>query len=544
MKKIYKKAGNLFSTAYLLIIFAIYPLFMRQGYADIGKDKYQFFLYFSLATLVILGLIAIDRGMLKFAEYRASGQIYLIDWDRISVTDLFVMMYAVETFISYTFSDYRKEALWGTEGWYMGLMTQLILCALYFLISRMWDGKRTAWYLAVISSGMVCFIGILNRFSIYLSSMDNRPNNFLSTIGNINWFCGYLSVTAPIGICLFLFSQKAVIKCLTGIYTVIVFGVAFVQGADSAFLFMGALFYLLLWIAVTKREWLRDWFLLLALWGFSAQGIRISRIISNTGYNYEANNLCGYLTTSNITLWIVMLGLLVYLYLLYQSNRSKLSKDLTTQVNKEDAKRKAQIKILHKIMGYGLAIGVGCWFLLALGNTLAGIPGLGDKQAFLLNDNWGNGRGATFHAGIWTFSELPLVHKILGAGPDCFSAQAYALPELAAFLRSTFGTSRLTNAHNELLTCLVNNGLIGVMLYIGMFISFLVRCMKKGETQPILYMTAVCIFCYFIHNMVSFAQVLNFPFAILILAMGEKLLTNSGNLPTIRVQSKENETEN
>ena len=54
-----KKAGKLFVTAYLLLIFGIYPFYMREGYVDIGRAKYEFFIYCSLAALGILALIGV-----------------------------------------------------------------------------------------------------------------------------------------------------------------------------------------------------------------------------------------------------------------------------------------------------------------------------------------------------------------------------------------------------------------------------------------------------------------------------------------------------
>ena len=54
-----KKAGNLFTTAYLLLIFGVYPFYMKEGYVDIGKAKYHFFLYSSLAAVGILSLTGI-----------------------------------------------------------------------------------------------------------------------------------------------------------------------------------------------------------------------------------------------------------------------------------------------------------------------------------------------------------------------------------------------------------------------------------------------------------------------------------------------------
>ena len=48
--------------------------------------------------------------------------------------------------------------------------------------------------------------------------------------------------------------------------------------------------------------------------------------------------------------------------------------------------------------------------------------------------------------------------------------------------------------------------------------------MKKGEKNPSFYLFSVCIVCYLVHNMVSFAQVLNLPFAFLLMGMGTAVM--------------------
>ena len=108
-------------------------------------------------------------------------------------------------------------------------------------------------------------------------------------------------------------------------------------------------------------------------------------------------------------------------------------------------------------------------------------------------------------------------------------------------LRENFGQDRLCNTHNELLTELVNTGALGVCLYAGIFISFIRGCMKTGRRNPQAYLYGVCAFCYLAHNMVSFAQVLNLPFAFVLMGMGEAVrrkLTSPRILPTIMVQCR------
>ena len=99
----------------------------------------------------------------------------------------------------------------------------------------------------------------------------------------------------------------------------------------------------------------------------------------------------------------------------------------------------------------------------------------------------------------------------------------FAMPELSDMLYRYFGSARLTNAHNELLTCLVNTGIFGFIFYLGIFVSFIIGSGKKRKKNPVLYVLSLSVICYFVHNMVSFAQVLNFPYLFLFAGMGRYL---------------------
>ncbi len=502
-----KKAGKLFTTAYLLLIFGVYPFYMKQGYVDIGKAKYHFFIYSSLAAAGIFTLISALLALQSVYQWLKKRRLHLIDWNKLSAVDLFVIMYAAEIFISYVFSDFQEEALWGTEGWYMGLVLKLTLCAFYFFISRLWDGNRIVWYTAFAVSGAVFALGLLDRFSIHLISLEIRQPEFISTLGNINWFSGYLSVLAPVGICMFLFQNKKIyLKLFYGIYTIISFMAGLSQGGDSIFLFFAALFFMLFWISLEKETWFRDYFLLIFLWGFSAQAVRLMRVFMPDRYNYDTNNLCAYATGSNITLAAGVFGILIYGMLSWKKEKLFLNAHVKKTV------RKAMVLLL---LG-GLAL----WLLISGLNTFTGIPGLEQKSFFLLNERWGNGRGAAFSIAFDSFRQMPFLHKFTGVGADCFSVYVYSLPDMAVKLREAFGNSRLTNAHNELLTCLINEGISGVFLFMGIMVSFVKKCMKKGTDNYILYALAVCVICYLSNNMVSFEQVLNLPFLFLLMGMG------------------------
>lgn len=499
-----KKGAGLFVSAYLMIIFCVYPFYMQNGYQDIGEAKNKFFLCVSFAAAGIMGVCSLLCLLGRLGNKAPDRNPYLIDWDRVSVTDLLVMVYGTAVFLSYAASDNKKEALWGAEGWNIGCILLLLLCGLYFFISRFFDGNKVILYFLTASSAVVFLLGICNRFSFYPVVPKSDFPEFISTLGNINWYCGYLSVTAPIGLGMFLLSGRQRKRWAGIIYGFITFLTAFSQGSDSIFLWFAALFFIFLWISLEKREWLKNWMLLVLLWGISAQIIRIMRYVLPNRYNYESGNLCGYFTDSSLSLWILAAAAVFYIFI-RQWKPEKIRKGL-----------------LAAFLGICIL-----WCLITVVNTGYGISFIREREElqkiFYFDESWGHGRGAAYMAGIHIFEKLPFIHKLLGAGPDCFAVCAYSMPELSAMLYESFGTARLTNAHNELLTGLVNIGILGTGFYLGIFVSFIGKCMKKGKENPVLYLFAASAVCYFAHNMVSFAQVLNLPFLFLLLGMGEKI---------------------
>mgnify|MGYP000124601355 FL=1 len=84
----------------------------------------------------------------------------------LSNLDIAMLCYLAAIFVSWLFSVDRAAAWTGTDGWSMGLRTQVLLVLMYFLVSRYliwWKGLLAVHMLA---SGGVFLLGILHRFSI------------------------------------------------------------------------------------------------------------------------------------------------------------------------------------------------------------------------------------------------------------------------------------------------------------------------------------------------------------------------------------------
>lgn len=492
--------------AYYAVMVLIYPLYFTDGYRNIGNDK--FFLFRNMTLAVLAVLCAVRIAGLAAELYR--GQFSALKLlTGMSGTDWFVYGYFIMVLLSYLVTPYREFAVWGAEGWYMGMITQLLFVMIYYFFSRyfFWDSRfLIPW---CTGAAAVFVLGILNRYSIYPLEMGARQPTFISTLGNINWYSGYFSVACPIGVMLFWHSRTLAGKLLSGGFCGIAFLTGVTQGSSSGILALLALFYLLLQLSFRSNQNAKTFLLLCMVFGLSCQLGRLMRHLPGFLCNYES--FAGrVLTDSGGTLAAAAAAAVLLVMLTVAERKAGFRAE-----NFRGARRAATVLPIFLLI---------IFLLLSCGNTLlpGGLPFLREKAWFVLDGEWGNGRGAAWYAGVQAFASMDLLHKLAGIGPDCFVLYCYELPEIAGRLWETFANERLTNAHNEWLTMLVTVGVPGMICYAGIFISAFVRLMRSA--QRCAAVCAAAVFVYTIHNMVSFQQVLSTPFIFILLGMGESLL--------------------
>ena len=192
-----KETVSMLVYGYLVILFAGLPLYMQNKLVMIGNAKY---LFFRNTTLVLGAFVVLAVLWQRIRGERTTKRM----WKK---TDVFMLLYLVSAIFSYGISPCREDVLLGYPGWYMGLVTQGLLVGIYFAVSRYYDGSRSIWWIAGITAGIVTLIGLLNRLDIDVlgtfRGMENGEWNrtqLLSTIGNNNWYAGYISVTAGISL--------------------------------------------------------------------------------------------------------------------------------------------------------------------------------------------------------------------------------------------------------------------------------------------------------------------------------------------------------
>lgn len=500
---------------YFLVMTTVYPLYAPGGYMHIGQVKYEFFR--GVSFVMTASLIAVI--LCSFLMHRENNWL-LSHYKRMSVTDWFAYGYLVAVMISYLCSPYKENALWGAEGWYMGVITQMIFVLIYFFFSRYFHADVRWFGIWMLSSAIVFVLGICNRYSVYPIVMQGQTEGFISTLGNINWFCGYWSVTAPIGIAAYWSSDKLWIRTLTGTYSVIAMVSGITQGSSSAYLVFIAMLLVLLILSLNNNRRLYRFLELCMMFAASCQFGRIMKYLPGLEYNYEiydAKSMVSYvLLDSNSTIWafMVLLGCYVLFRVLEKRGRFHIEK------------HKWLWGILTIAVMFTVAVTVLLWLFDSDVLNLCDIPPRTPDEDVSLgiyfDEEWGNGRGAAWNCGMEAYRNMDVLHKVVGIGSDCFADYVYSIPESADKLIEQFDDLRLTNAHSEPITLLVNIGMLGVVCYIGIMATGFVRFLRGAGRQPVLYLCAVSVLTYIAHNLVSFQQVLNTPFIFIILGIGEK----------------------
>lgn len=517
----------------ILLILAVMPFYFQEGYSHIGSDKSYFFRIGAvrLGKLILPVFVLWLISFVTASFLKSHREMFREWWRDLSMTDWLFLFYGACALLSYNCSRYRSTALWGTKGWYMGLIPQLTLVAIYFLVSRFQTRRTARWLLALSlpASAAVFFLGCLNRFDIWPIPMPNSGlPGFISTVGNINWYCGYAVAIGFVGVGL-LWLDRGDRKWYTGMlcaYVFLFFSTVITQGSDSGIFALAIVLLAVFLLSVKDGEGCRlkrFWLLILLL---SAAGILIMwlRLLLPEQMNYTTG-LTDLLTYSPLPI-LLMIPACAGLWC--GSFGDLRSADKTSGAAGTYWRT---MQIAAKLILVGVPAAVAIFVLLVTLNTLH--PGslglLSEHRIFTFDAEWGSRRGATWSLGARCFWEQDLLHKLTGVGPDCMADFLYSAGEsiegasqsLTSDAKEIFVNQRLTNTHCELLTVLVDIGILGMFTFGGMLLSAVGRFLRVRGQSRFAAACGLCVLAYMANNIWSFQQSMSLATIGVVLGMGE-----------------------
>lgn len=561
------------SFCYLIMMGVVLPFYYHPetSYMTIGSGKAEFFNKWAFGTAkaagVFLLLYLLTASVRQFLLWkkdssRKTGGVSLWVamktgcqnfWQSLTGTELFAVCYIAALCISYLLTDYPEFAKMGADGWNMGFWPQILFLFFFLLLERtLTTGMAKAGIGMMLSASTVVFLlGLLNRYGVNPLHMESSGPGFISTIGNINWYCGYWSVLFPVCCGIFLFREKVLpgsrsahtgalqqrtpasvlydfLPVFSGIAVVIGFATGVSQGSDSGLLVLAAMTLILGCFAGKEKEGLRHFIELLLLFCVSLTGLFALQHLFPERNKYQT---AGYLFLTGKP-WGLIFGVLLLCLYFFLFIRKKNCANGRTKTVKNNCDNKLTgtadrgivwtyraWQILTGLSAAALVLYIG---LLIFNTTHPGvIPALDGNALFTFNTSWGSSRGATWSIGIHTFLAQNFGHRLFGVGPDSMAAYLYQSDNstLLAEVRATFGDKRLTNAHGEWITVLVNTGLMGLLSFAAMIISA-VGTLFSRKQKTLAKACGLAVLCYTLHNIFSFEQMMNISQMYLVMGIG------------------------
>ena len=494
------------SYIYIIVLCSILPLFMRSGYYELGEAKADCYLTVSLSFFAIfIAAMFIQLFRIRRLAAKAQNEGVRVSANRETSAEqpmffpnFFLCGFLLSSLLSFIFSVDKKMAFFGFEGWRNGFLEALLAAFFLFVYSKYSYDKKWTVFTALAVPAFEFFLGICDRMGLNFFAVEGRSSGYLATIGNINWYAGFLSIFVPIGMGLvYCKKERDIIFYLSCIYTVLGLVALFVQGSDGAILILASSLILLLFIALESRNDIRRLLRVLLLVGLSMTIVDVIMLFAKDFYNYD-DNLLLMLCMRHIG--IVILAATFFLFCL-------------TRLFDE-------IKVTFNTKRLRIAFAVVLGILL-----LAGI-------AFFISsfdDSFGNGRGIIWRMCYDLFIGLPDWQKMVGVGQDCLYSYVRGNEMWRLSFLNVFGDDILTNAHCELLTVLIERGFIGAVCYLGLFISVLSELIKANKKESTAIVCALPIFSYLIFNQISFAQVMSTPYVFVLMGFGMGLIENSNH---------------
>lgn len=502
------------SAFWAIVLVIAVPLYMKEGYYQIGTAKYNAFAHVVVFGMPVLLLLALIYIICSVKEAGISRQGIANLCKNMSVTDWFVLGYIVSVLLSFFLCGQRKEAFWGYSGWFMGLFSQLAFVLIYFLCSRfMKDGPLVLAVLCAVSA-YVFVLGIQHRLlidpiGVYESLTDYYKTQFLSTLGQASWYSSFMTTVLPVGMFAFWHFKHVAVRIVSGLFVLVSFMTMVTQNTDSAYFGFLAATLVLLHVSVKNANRMRRFFEVMLLFTLAPKCMQLLLKV-------YPNNIMTWDTISQILVfdgrvWIlsVLCAIMIAVFAL---------------LDKSEKYPLGAMRILRALLYAGIGCLVIFWVIVlvlsAKGITPPVVEALSQKIPYLTWDwKWGNGRGFTWSITSQMIGEMNLKNRLFGVGPDCYAI--YAHGNYNEQLKAGWGDMVLTNAHNEWLNMLMVGGIFGAVTYLGIFLSTLIRFVKNSENRPLLIGMAACIAAYMAHNIFCYQQVLCTPFVFLFMAIGE-----------------------
>ena len=402
---------------------------------------------------------------------------------RRALTDSGILILAGAALVSCVICGDFKAAFWGDRAWCVGGFAFMMAAILYLYLSKTFSFRQNLWLPVIAVNGFIFIVGVMHSAGIDVFRLHENiyPSEFyqyISTIGNVNWFVGYLCMLMPMLACFFIESEKLVSQVIYLFILALGEINMVLTGSDGLILGIGiCAFFGIPYVFGTRRSAVRVSILLL-IYGLSSMLVLLNPVFAG---KRELINGMSEVFLRPVGYWsMIVIGVagIVVFSLIKEKMLKKISKALIIV----------------------LEIGLGAAVLIFIVNSI-----------ITFGPRWGTGRGDIWASGFDIFINLDPVRKMFGVGPE--------------MLGGYFANYQIQNsktvlaAHSEPLQVLLSTGLIGlvgwIMVWTGVVKRYFADKLWRGSSMAFFLPLAA----YLGQSLVNTPMAMNFGIFIVMLSL-------------------------
>lgn len=490
-------------TGYVLFFALIHILFFHNGFYDINRSKYYLLLYSSFPTAALCTLLLyLERC------WKEPDQTYEPRRPMLAFFGLYILVLSI--IVSVCINADPMSAITGKDGRYAGALFLGAVCILFSC--SIWSGmKEHIPVIALIVSGSLCaLLGILNFLCVdplhfYVESLrEIYRNDFISTIGNINFFCAYMCLILGLASGFFLKAKGRLAYIWLIPISLTIMGVLAARSESGLFGICAILLGICIYGASSMRESGRSFVLLAALFVNAF-------ILGNLVYFRNGMHMTlyeGFARTMMLHPWhmiicsVLSLGVAIFLF-----TRKE------TRINLQRVRNVQRILVCLTALVVLIVVALMIYFTVIRPD----VPLSGIASYLRMDHHWGTSRGYIWKKTVELYGDLPLHQKLFGIGPDCL--KAFLVENCYDEMVNLTGIL-FDNAHNEYLQFLITTGAFGLIGYLLMIVAAMRNLWKSMQNNPALFACYLALCAHLLQAVFNIAQPETTPAVYLLLAIG------------------------
>lgn len=508
---------------YVFVILAVFPLYTHDMYFDILGARYVFFRIWGISLASILSMLGLIYLFIDAKNQVSSPPAYIrfINSFKLSniknhilITDIFFIIMIISMTISTIGSDFKEESFFGNAGRYQGLECWIVYFITYISITRTFKFKKMYLDFAILAGCFACIWGMLDFFALdpfgfFRNVTGGQRGMFASSIGNLNTYTNYTIMIFGLSGTLFVL-EKNPIKTVFYIIASIISCAGSIYGiSDNTILgFFGFYLFLPFFVFTNRRGFLR-YLILIDVFFVSLFLFWVGLQLPHNWYGSFFIDLLKHKSFAFIFIPVTIIVVITAIIL------NKIKPNYGTEINNNlkpmDSILSNKIKIAYLVV---VIIGfITVIYILLDVNVFKQhtdiwyqIPSYGQ---LIFNDNWGTHRGHNWRIAFTNFSQnFSWFQRLFGYGPDTYLVVS----------ERTFYEEMVTrygevydSAHNEYINYLICEGVIGLVCYLGIFISGLKTGIKNLSKNPYLLAPIMAVIAYMVQAIVNIAIPITTP---------------------------------